>query len=83
MPSAALPPAVPLTSHETVAPAARQNEAVDACDVPSEILADAGEIAAAALQPIMAVAVPDFVASATLVAAIVTVAGDGATEGAV
>jgi hypothetical protein len=78
-----LPPAIPFTSHATLALAARQNEAVNDCVWLSATFADAGEIAFVAVQVIVTLALPDAEASATLVAVTVTVAGEGTDTGAV
>ncbi len=83
MPTVGLPPAIPFTSHAAFVPAARQNDAENACVWFSPTLADGGEIESVALHVIVAVALPVFELSATLVAVSVTVAGDGGTAGAV
>ena len=77
-----MPPKTPFTSHETVAPLVRQNDAVNDCVLPSETLAELGEIEFVAGQVIVTLALPDFVASATLVAVTVIVAGKGWIAGA-
>lgn len=74
---------MPFTSHAMVAPAARQNEALKVCVCPSPTLADVGDIELVVPQVIVAVALADFVVSATLVAVTVTVAGVGTVAGAV
>lgn len=83
MPTVEFPLAIPLTSHAAFVPAARQNEAENACVCPRATLAEGGEIELVALHVIVAVALPVFELSAALVAVIVTVAGDGGTAGAV
>ena len=83
VPRLRLPLAIPLTSHATPAPAARQNEAVNCCGWPSATLADGGEIEFVAVQAIVTSALPDAEASAVLVAVTVTTAGDGTVAGAV
>lgn len=83
MPSDVSPPATPLTSHATLAPAARQNDTENACVWFSPTLADDGEIEFVAAHVMVALALPDFELSALLVAVIVTVAGEGGTGGAV
>ena len=83
MPTLEFPLAIPLTSHVTLAPAARQNEAANDCGWPSATLADGGEIAFVAVQVIVTVALPDAEVSTVLVAVTVTAAGDGTTTGAV
>ena len=82
VPSVELPPETPLTSQEIAPPVAPQKDAVKVCDWASETLAEGGA-SEFAEQVTVTLAVPDLVASATLVAAMVTVAGDGGTEGAV
>src|SRR5579863_3823993 len=64
-------------------PAGRQNEAVNVCVSPRPTFVERGEIEFVAAQTMVAVALPDFELSATLVAVTVTVAGDGGTGGAV
>jgi hypothetical protein len=83
VPTEEFPPAVPFTSHEIVAPAARQNDAVNVWVCPSATLADAGETELVAPQVIVIVALADLVLSATLVAVTVTVDGVGTVVGAV
>jgi hypothetical protein len=77
------PPATPPTSHAMLAPLARQKEAVKDCVAPSPTLADGGRIEFVAEQVTVALALPDFEASAALVAVTVTVAGEGGANGAV
>ena len=77
------PPATPPASHATLAPLARQKEAVKDCVPPSPTLAESGEIELVAAHVTVALALPDFEASATLVAVTVTVAGEGGAGGAV
>ncbi len=83
MPKLKSPLAIPLTSHATLAPAARQNEAVNDCGWPSARLADVGEIAFVAVQVIVTFALPDAEVSTVLVAVTVTLAGEGTAAGAV
>lgn len=83
VPTSELPPAMPFTSHATLAPAARQKEAENACVWPSPTFADGGEIEFVALHVTVALALPVFELSAALAAVIVTVAGDGGIGGAV
>jgi hypothetical protein len=83
VPTLEFPFVIPFTSHETLAPAVRQNEAVTGCGWPSGTLADDGEIAFVALHVIVTFALPDADASAVLVAVTVTAAGDGTAAGAV
>jgi hypothetical protein len=82
VPSIALPPTIPLTSHVIVVPGGTHSVAVNACVCPSATLATAGEIAFAP-QTISTLAAPDFVPSATLVAVTLTLGGDGGADGAV
>jgi hypothetical protein len=82
VPTVALPPAIPLTSHVIAAPLVEQNEAVNVCVCPSETFALAGEIESV-VQVIVTVALPLFVLSATLVAVTVTIGGDGTAAGAI
>jgi hypothetical protein len=74
---------MPFTSHAMVAPAARQNVALNVCICASPTLVDAGDIELDVLHVIVTVALADFVVSATLVAVTVTVAGAGTASGAV
>jgi hypothetical protein len=83
VPTLELPLAIPLTSHETLAPAARQKEAVKDCAWPSARLADGGEIAFVAVQMIVTLALPEAEVSTVLVAVTATLAGDGTAAGAV
>jgi hypothetical protein len=83
VPSVAFPPVIPLASQVTDAPAAWQNETVNTCVCAKAILAAEGEIEFVAAHVIVTLAVPNFEASATLVAVTVTVAGDGGDAGAV
>ncbi|MGH9688990.1 MAG: hypothetical protein ACRD5K_18100 [Candidatus Acidiferrales bacterium] len=83
VPTVVFPPVIPFTSHEMLAPAARQNVAAKVCVCPSVTLAVAGEIALVRLQVIVTLALADFVLSATLVAATVTNDGVGTFVGAV
>jgi hypothetical protein len=82
VPNVALPPTTPSTSHWMVPPVTVQNDAVNTCVCPSKTLAFAGS-REFALQVIVTLALPVFVASAMLVAIIVTLAGEGTTAGAV
>lgn len=83
VPTLKFPLAIPLTSHVTLAPAARQNDAANDCGWPSATLADGGEIAFVAVQVIVTVALPDAEVSTLLVAVTITAAGDGTIAGAV
>ena len=83
VPSAALPPASPLTSQAMLEPEGRQKEAVKVCVWPSVTLAAAGAIELVAEQVMVVVALADFELSAVLVAVTVTLGGDGGTAGAV
>jgi hypothetical protein len=83
VPSAEFPPAIPLTSHSMVAPAARQNDAVNDCVCPMPTLVAGGEIEFVAAHVIVALAFPNLELSAALVAVTVTVAGEGGADGAV
>ena len=83
IPSIAFPPSIPFTSQEIVAPAARQNVAAKFCASPSPTLGDGWAIELAVAQVIVTLALPDFAGSATLVAVMLTIAGDGTTAGAV
>jgi len=74
---------MPFTSHASADPAGTHREAVNVCDAPNPALAGEGEIVSVAEQVIVAVALPDFVWSAALVAVSVTVAGEGGAGGAV
>jgi hypothetical protein len=65
-----------------VVPGARQKLAVKSCVCPSATLAAGGAIAFAPVQVIVTLALPDFVASATLVAFTFTVVGEGVVGGA-
>jgi hypothetical protein len=82
VPTVALPPAIPLTSHAVAVPPVAQKEAVNVCVCPSETFALVGEIESV-VQVIVTVALPLFVLSATLVAVTVTVGGEGGSAGAV
>lgn len=83
VPTVALPPAMPLTSHVTAIPAAMHNKAEKLCVAPRETLADEGATEFAAAQEIVTLAVADFDGSATLVAVTETLGGVGETTGAV
>lgn len=83
VPTLALPPAIPFTSHAMLAPAAMQNDAVNDCVWPSATLAEAGAMEFVDAQVMVALALLDFKLSAALAAMMVTVAGDGGTDGAV
>jgi len=83
VPRVAVPPTIPFTSQVIVAAAARQNVATKFCVVPRPTLAEEGASELVAAQVIVAVALPAFVPSATLVAVTVTVGADGTTGGAV
>lgn len=83
VPTTELPPAIPLTSHEMLAPEAKQKVAVNVCICPSGTLAVDGETALVVPHEIVTLALADFVASATLVAVTVTVDGVGTLAGAV
>src|SRR5580658_3780926 len=82
VPTVALPPAIPLTSHAVAAPSVAQNEAVNVCVCPSETFALGGEIESV-VQVIVTLALPVFVLYATRVAVTVTVGGEGGAAGAV
>lgn len=82
VPTLALPPAIPFTSHAMLALAAMQNDAVNDCVWPSATFAEAGAIEFVDAQVIVALELPDFELSAALAAVMVTVAGDGGTSGA-
>ena len=83
MPTMELPPAIPFTPHAMLAPAARQNDAVNVCAPPSPTLAEEGEIKFVAAHVTVALALPNFEPSAALVAITVAVAGEGGAVGAV
>jgi hypothetical protein len=83
VPTAALPPEIPFTSHASADPGGTHSEAAKVCEAPNATLAGDGEIEFVAAQLIVAVALPDFVPSAALVAVTVTLAGDGGAAGAV
>ena len=83
VPSVALPPVIPFTSHAILAPAATQKDAVNDCVCPRATLAALGAIEFAAAHVTVALAFPDLALSAALVAVIVTTAGDGGAGGAV
>ncbi|MGA9884541.1 MAG: hypothetical protein WBQ34_12555 [Candidatus Acidiferrales bacterium] len=83
VPTVVFPPVIPFTSHEMLAPAARQNVAANVCVCPSVKLAVAGEIALVRPQVIVTLALADFVLSATLVTVTVTLDGVGTFAGAV
>ena len=83
VPTVEFPPAIPPTSHASAEPAGTQSEAVSVWDAPRPTLAGDGKIESVAEQVIVALALPDFKLSATLVAVTVTVAGDGSAGGAV
>ncbi len=83
VPSAVFPPATPFTSQSTLAPCARQKEALNACVAESGTIAEGGEIALVSAQIIVTLALAVFDPSATLVAVTVTVAGEGISVGAV
>jgi hypothetical protein len=83
VPTVKFPPAIPFTSQAMVAPAARQNDAANACDCPRPTLAESGEIEFVAEQVMVTLALPNFELSAALVAVTVTLGGEGGAEGAV
>jgi hypothetical protein len=83
VPRLAFPPAMPLTSQVIAVPGATQNDAVKFSVCPNATLAVAGEIEFVLGQMIVALALPDLVPSATLVAVTLTVAGEGGAGGAV
>ncbi len=83
VPMEELPPAMLLTSHVIAVPAAMHNDAEKICVAPTEILAEAGEIAFGAAQEIVTLALADFDGSATLVAVTVRLGSVGAIAGAV
>ena len=74
---------MPLTSHEMLEPGEMQSAAVKLIVCPSGALADGGDMEFGPEQLTVTAALADFEWSATLVAATVTVAGDGTDEGAV
>ena len=84
-PMIALPPTTPFTLHEI--PSAGLPEAVrvalKTCAVPVGTVAASGEIFTAMLSVIVTVAEPEAVASAVLIAVIVTLGDDGRIAGAV
>ena len=82
VPTLALPPGMPFTSHAIAEPVEVQNEAVKSWVCPSETFALAGEIEFVG-HVIVTLALPVFVLSATLVAVTVTFGGEGGTAGAV
>lgn len=82
VPIAELPPAIPLTSHATAAPADRQKDALKVCVRASETVAVGGEIVFVAEHVMVTLAVADLAGSATLVTVTLTVEGDGGTVGA-
>ena len=82
VPKVALPPATPFTSQIIWAPAAAHNEPLKDCDWPSATFADDGEMEFAFAQVTVTVAAADLLGSAVLVAATVTVGGDGTVAGA-
>jgi hypothetical protein len=83
VPTLEFPLSIPSTSHVTLAPAARQNEAAKDCGWPSARIAEGGEIALVAVQVIVTFALPDAEVSTVLVAVTVTAARDGTAAGAV
>jgi hypothetical protein len=83
VPRLEFPFAIPFTSHVTVAPAARQNDALNVCGCPSATLAEGGDIEFVAVQVIVTLALPEDEVSAVLVAVTLTAAGDGTALGAV
>jgi len=83
IPKVALPPGIPFTSQKICAPGAAHSDAVNVWSWPRPRLAVAGAMELVAEQVMVTVAVPDFVGSAVLVAAIVTVGGEGTEAGAV
>ena len=78
-----MPPAIPFTSHVMLWPAARQNAAEKLCVSLNATFAEEGEIALEAPHVIVTLALPDLEVSSALVAATVTVAGEGGADGAV
>lgn len=82
-PTVELPPAMLLTSHVIAVPAAMHKDAEKICEAPTEMLAEAGEIAFSAEQEIVTLALADFDGSLTLVAVTFTLDGAGASAGAV
>lgn len=73
VPSTEFPSAIPFTSQTIDAPIARQNEAANALEFPSEVFAVDGEMEFNAEHVMVAVALPDLEPSAMLVAVTVTV----------
>ena len=82
VPIAELPFGIPLTSHATVAPAAKQNDTLNVCVCASETVAADGEIVFVAEHVMVTLAVTDLEGSATLVTVTFTVEGEGGTAGA-
>lgn len=83
VPSVALPPAIPFTSHTIATLAVGQNVAAKFCVKPSATFAASGEIEFVPEHAIVTMAPADFVVSATLVAVTTTVGGVGVAAGAV
>ena len=82
VPNAALPPTIPPTSHVTVASAAPVTTAWNACAAPRAKVTDTGETLTLMVEITVTVSDVAFEASASGVAVIWTVGGDGANEGA-
>lgn len=83
VPTVEFPPGIPFTSQEIAVSLAMQDDALKICIWPSETLAAEGEIEFIEVHVIVTLAVPDFEASATLVAVTFTIAGEGSVAGAV
>jgi hypothetical protein len=83
IPTVALPPAVPLTLQFTAVLEAPVTVAVNVWVIPTVTFMVAGETDTVTGAATVTVAEADFVVSATDVALIVTVAGDGTVDGAV
>lgn len=83
VPTVALPPATPFTSHTIASPPGTQSDATNSCVCPVASATEAGAIELVLAHTIITLALPDFAASATLVAVTATVAGEGTDSGAV
>lgn len=85
VPTVALPPAIPLTLHAM--PVAElpepETDAVKTCAPPAGTVAVSGEIFTVMLSVSVTLAEPEAVASAALIAVMVTPGGDGMIAGAV
>jgi hypothetical protein len=83
VPRAELPPTAPFTSHVMRVPSGTQKDAVKICVCPRGTVVTGGEMTPMAAHLIVTLALADLELSAELVALIVSVEGDGATDGAV